>query len=72
MKYIVLPPFTVQQLQLMDSDKGDMSYCEITLPFRAGTAGNMSLIDSDVRKKLNWHSKVENQLFCSRKHIFRQ
>ena len=30
-----------------------------------------SLMDSDERKKLNWHLNVENQLFWSWKHMFR-
>ena len=50
--------------------------CEIhyvlSLAFRAGTAKTFSLTDSDERKNLNLHSRVENPLLFSWNQVLKQ
>ena len=80
---VILVTIEEQLINLLSAEKGLEqrlnSFVEVlhsghsSVVFRASTAKNLSLMDSnDRKKKLNWHSKVENQLFSSLKHIFRQ
>ena len=42
------------------------------LLFQAVKAKSLSLMVFNEERKINWHTKVDNQLFSSQKHNYRQ